>query len=220
MNIILYTMRSLIILGIILFSISMFSQTEINDDNATSKLLNKNNKLIFVDFYATWCGPCKMMDPIIEELANEYGNKVSFYRMDVDKNKLDDTLGVTAMPTYYFIMNSKTLAVEKGAMSKDKMRKLLDKHIGGKEGGALSHEKEFSQENIDAIWNDFNKLNSLAWHAYENHEDVKSIVTSLKLVKRSIELNKNYYNLDTYAALLYKTGSYTEALKKANKAIL
>jgi thioredoxin 1 len=212
-------MKNFIILITLFFSASIFSQLEINDDNSSSKLLNNNDKLIFVDFYATWCGPCKIMDPIIAELADEYGDKVSFYKMDVDKNSTDDALGVTAMPTYFFIKNSKTLEVKKGAMSKQELKKLIDKHLGLEKEEKKDYEKEFSKDKIAAIWNDYSKLNSLAWHAYEEHDDIKSIVTSIKLIKRSIELNENYYNLDTYASLLYKTGAYSEAITKANKAI-
>lgn len=211
-------MKKILAVIIMIFSVTVFSQTEITDANAESKLLNNNDKLIFVDFYATWCGPCKIMDPIIEELANEYEGKVSFYKMDVDKNKTDDALSVSAMPTYFFIKNSKTLEVKKGAMSKEKMKDLIDKHLGVKRNNH-SYNEEFSEEKIKAIWNDYSKLNSLAWHAYEDHEDVKSIRKSIKLVKRSIELNENYYNTDTYAALLYKIGNYNAALTMANNAI-
>ena len=122
-------MKKVLIVITLIFSATVFSQTEITDANAESKLLNNNDKLIFVDFYATWCGPCKYMDPIIKELANECKGKVSFYKMDVDKNKTDDVLSFSAMPTYYFIKNSKTLEIQKGAMSKEKMKKLLDKHL-------------------------------------------------------------------------------------------
>jgi thioredoxin 1 len=89
------------------------AQTEITDDNAESKLLVNNDKLIVVDFYATWCGLCKIMDPILKELSEEYAGKVDFYKIDVDENAVDDALGVTAMPTYFFIKNSTNLDVVK-----------------------------------------------------------------------------------------------------------
>jgi thioredoxin 1 len=212
-------MKNYTILAALFFSISMFSQIEINDNNASSKLLNNNDKLIFVDFYATWCGPCKIMDPIIEDLASEYAGEVSFYKLDIDKNSIDDELGITAVPTYFFIKNSATLDVVKGAMSKQKMKELLDKHLGIKKEENSKFEDEFSKEIIDAMWDSYSELNTLAWHAYEYHDDIDSIVMALKLVKRSIELNDNYYNLDTHAALLYKTGSYTDAIRMAKKAI-
>jgi thioredoxin 1 len=91
------------------------AQIEITDDNAEAKLLVNDDRLIVVDFYATWCGPCKTMDPILKELVREYKGRVDFYKIDVDKNEVDDALGVTAMPTYFFLKNSTNLKAIEGA---------------------------------------------------------------------------------------------------------
>jgi len=77
--------------------------------------------------------------------------------------------------------------------------------------------KYISGEEID--WNDWSKLNSLAWYTYEDETNIELLQNAIKLVKRSIELDKNYYNTDTYAALLFKTGKYKQALTKAQEAI-
>lgn len=207
-------------------SISSFSQTELTDIEAESKLLNNNDRLILVDFYATWCGPCKRMAPIIKELEAEYPN-VDFYKIDVDKNKVDDALGVSAMPTYLFIKNSSNLEQIEGAMSKEKMKSLLDKHLGGSYSSNVAYDAtknhgnydEFSDMVINEIKNSSSNLNSLAWHAYLKHDDIASLLKAIKIVEKSIALGATYYNVDTHAALLYKTGRYTEALKKAKEAI-
>ena len=68
-------------------------------------------------------------------------------------------------------------------------------------------------------WNNWSRLNTLAWGVYENESDAKVLKTAIKWVKRSIELDKNCYNTDTYAALLYKTGNYKQALTLAKQAI-
>jgi len=68
-------------------------------------------------------------------------------------------------------------------------------------------------------WNDSSFLNNLAWDVYENENDTEVLKSAIKWVKRSIELDKNYYNTDTYAALLYKTGKYKQALIYAEQAI-
>ncbi len=68
-------------------------------------------------------------------------------------------------------------------------------------------------------WDNYSTLNSLAWNVYENESDKEKLANAVKWVKRSIELNKNYYNSDTYAALLYKMGNYKEALVIAQEAI-
>lgn len=222
-------MKKTLFLALLSFAfLNLNGQTEITDANAEAKLLNNNDRLILVDFYATWCGPCKRMEPILKELVSEYPN-VDFYKIDVDKNKVDDALGVSAMPTYIFIQNSNNLEQIEGAMSKAKMKALIDKHLNTEIEETVIESTEtddsfdvndFSQGNIDNIWNSSSKLNSLAWNAYEEHDDIQILLKSIKIVERSIELEKNYYNVDTHAALLYKTGRYTEALKKAKEAIV
>lgn len=230
--------KSLLILFLLLGIINSYGQTELTDDTAESKLLVNNDRLIVLDFYATWCSPCKMMDPIIEELEEEYGGRVDFYKIDIDKNKVDDALGITAVPTYFFIKNSANLEQIEGAMSKEKMESLITKHMNGTEEEVVvtssegylddsdydvwdkhGDTNEFGQDVLDDIWDSWEKLNSLSWHAYLEHDNVKDLIKAIKAVERSIELNANYYNTDTHAALLYKTGNYTKALKVAKKAI-
>jgi thioredoxin 1 len=215
------------------------AQTEITDIDAESKLLVNNDKLIVVDFYATWCGPCKIMDPILKELSEEYEGRVDFYKIDVDENAVDDALGVTAMPTYFFIKNSASLDVVKGAMSKGEMTSLIEKYMYYNSADIVEVEEvteevlynsfdinenhgsstEFSDQVVEEIWNDYSKLNSLAWHAYEHHDKIGDLLKAIEIVERSIELYKVNANVDTHAALLFKTGNYTQALKKAKEAI-
>ncbi len=203
-----------------------FSQTELTDENAEAKLLVNNDRLIVLDFYATWCGPCKRMEPILKELESEYYGSVDFYKIDVDKSNVDDALGISAMPTYLFIKNSDNLEQIEGAMSKEEMKSLIKKHMGSSvvETAAESENdnfdlNDFSQKNLYSIWDSSSQLNSLAWNAYQNHNDITVLLTAIKAVERSIELEKTYYNVDTHAALLFKTGSYQKALKKAKEAI-
>jgi len=90
--------------------------------------------------------------------------------------------------------------------------------------------KEYSSEGVVTVveyangevidWDNYTTLNSLAWDVYENESDNEKLENAIKWVKRSIELDKNYYNSDTYAALLYKTGNYKEALVIAQEAIV
>ena len=68
-------------------------------------------------------------------------------------------------------------------------------------------------------WNDSSQLNSLAWKVYEREEDKEKLEKAIEMVKRSITLDKTYYNTDTYAALLYKTGNYKQAIVLAKQAI-
>ncbi len=229
-------MKNVLLLLLLCIAIPSTAQTELTDATAESKLLVDNDRLIVLDFYATWCGPCKRMDPIIAELEKKYKDRVDFYKIDVDKNQVDDALGVNAMPTYLFIYNSANLEQIEGAMSKEKMAGLIEKHMGGDSGTTVSTETtsdesfydatakhgdadEFSQATLDKIWDSSSKLNSLAWHTYKEHSDIDALFKAIKVVERSIELEATYYNVDTHAALLYKTGNYTKALKKAKKAV-
>jgi tetratricopeptide (TPR) repeat protein len=74
-------------------------------------------------------------------------------------------------------------------------------------------------KDIKFIWNSSRNLNGLAWESYKNETSKDKLEEAKKWIIRSIELNKDYYNVDTYAALLFKTGFYTQALKRAKEAI-
>jgi thioredoxin 1 len=224
-------MKNVLLLVMLCIAFPTFAQTELSDTEAESKLLVNNDRLIVLDFYATWCGPCKRMDPILKQLNAKYKDRVDFYKIDVDKSEVDDALGIAAMPTYLFIKNSSNLEQIEGAMSKTRMEGLIKKYMQKtvetdivstetNETSANSFDvNDFSQSNIEKFWDSSSKLNSLAWNAYKTQDNIKVLLRAIKAVERSIELEKNYYNTDTHAALLYKTGNYTQALKKAKQAI-
>ncbi|MBT8205002.1 MAG: hypothetical protein KJP14_07085 [Eudoraea sp.] len=72
---------------------------------------------------------------------------------------------------------------------------------------------------VKLIWNSPNDLNSLAWYYYRERSSPEELQEAKTWVTRAIELDKNYYNMDTYSSLLFKTGEYTKALKTAKEAI-
>lgn len=75
---------------------------------------------VLIDFYATWCGPCKRVAPILQELQEEYGDKLTIYKVNVDKEKeLTGVFGVRSMPTFLFIPKSGKPTMTKGAMPKE-----------------------------------------------------------------------------------------------------
>lgn len=78
---------------------------------------------------------------------------------------------------------------------------------------------EVLKQYIDKIWNDSDELNTFAWNYYEQYDDKVKLEKAVECVKRSIELNNNYANNDTYAWLLYKLGKYEKAIKQTEKAI-
>lgn len=106
---------------------SLYAQKEVTDSTWEFEL-NGTDKLVVLDFYATWCGPCKRMHPILEQLAQEYGSAVKFLQMDVDQNQLDDELGIDSMPTFVFWKDGKVLDLQKGATDIDSFRALIEKN--------------------------------------------------------------------------------------------
>ena len=79
-----------------------------------------------IDFYTTWCGPCKMMAPIVEEMAKAYAGKVDFYKVDIDKEQeLALTFGIQSIPTFLFIPVKGKPTKQMGAMPKETFEKMV-----------------------------------------------------------------------------------------------
>ena len=80
-----------------------------------------------VDFYADWCGPCKMLSPILEELSNEYDN-INIYKIDTEKEaELSAIFGIMSIPTMLFIPMDQKPIMLKGALPKSELIKIFDK---------------------------------------------------------------------------------------------
>lgn len=90
----------------------------------------KSDKLVVVDFWAEWCGPCRMVGPIVEELATEYEGKAVIGKVDVDSNdEITSKYGIRNIPTILFIKNGEVVDKHVGAAQKsalvEKINKLL-----------------------------------------------------------------------------------------------
>ncbi len=98
----------------------------ITDDNFQEKVLE--SKVAVVDFWAVWCGPCKMVGPIIEELAEEYAGKAVIGKMDVDSNSINPTeYNVRSIPTVLFFKDGELKDKLVGATTKANYEKKLKK---------------------------------------------------------------------------------------------
>jgi len=97
-----------------------------NKDDFTASLKDAGCKLVVVDFFADWCGPCRMIGPVIQELASEHDNVV-FLKVNVDENgELAGEYGVNGIPHFAFFKNEKKLEEFSGA-NKDKLRQTIEK---------------------------------------------------------------------------------------------
>lgn len=98
-----------------------------NYDVSTRSFAYNGGKPVIIDFYAVWCGPCKVLSPIIEELAEEYKDKAEFYKVDVDSEKqLATRYGISSIPTLFFISAKGEVRVASGLMSKPDLKAVID----------------------------------------------------------------------------------------------
>jgi thioredoxin 1 len=86
----------------------------------------KSDMPVLVDFWAEWCHPCRIVGPIIEELAGEYEGKIKVGKVDVDKNQVAGNYGIMSIPSVLLFKNGKVVATLVGAQSKDNYKREID----------------------------------------------------------------------------------------------
>ncbi|UDG80467.1 thioredoxin [Candidatus Annandia pinicola] len=99
-------------------------------NNNLDKILKKSKKLLLIDFWATWCNPCKLLSPIINEISYKYIKKIEVYKINIDENK--DTVSkynIKTIPTIFFFRNNKLLYKIYGIQTKSNICSLIDKHL-------------------------------------------------------------------------------------------
>lgn len=102
---------------------------EFTDTNFQETVLD-NGKLSVVDFWAPWCGPCKMVGPIIEELSKEYDGQVSIGKVNVDENPgISQKYGVRNIPTILFIKDGEVVDKHVGAAPKNVLAKKIQERM-------------------------------------------------------------------------------------------
>lgn len=94
-------------------------------DNFETEVI-QSNLPVLVDFYADWCGPCKMMAPIVEGLADSYNGKVKIGKCNIDDNmEIAQKYRVMSIPTFIFFKDGQAVETKVGAMSKDELESKL-----------------------------------------------------------------------------------------------
>jgi len=90
----------------------------------------KSKVPVLVDVWATWCGPCRMYSPIVDEVSEEYKDKLKFVKVDADENEsIAVRYGIMSIPTTLLIENGKVKAQSVGAVPKEVLKKWIDRNL-------------------------------------------------------------------------------------------
>ena len=102
---------------------------ELTDSNFDQLVIN-SDKPVLVDFWAEWCGPCRMVGPLVEEISKEYDGKAIVGKVDVDNNpETAMKYGIRNIPTILFIKNGQVVDKQVGAVPKSNLVAMLNKHL-------------------------------------------------------------------------------------------
>ncbi|CAN5497147.1 thioredoxin TrxA [soil metagenome] len=103
---------------------------KVTGDSSFKKDVLESKLPVFVDFYADWCGPCKKLSPIVEDLAKEYDGKVAFYRINIDKNEaLANKYEINSIPAIKVFKNGKIVADSLGFKTAEQLRPEIQKAL-------------------------------------------------------------------------------------------
>ena len=101
----------------------------VTDDNFETEVLNASAPVL-VDYWAEWCGPCKMIAPILDEIASEYTGKIKVAKLNIDDNpQTPPKYGIRGIPTLMLFKNGNVEATKVGALSKSQLTAFIDSNI-------------------------------------------------------------------------------------------
>ena len=106
----------------------MSNPIEVTDDTFESTIAD--NKLVLVDFWAPWCGPCRMVAPVLDEIAGEHGDKVTIVKMNTDENQaVASKHGIMSIPTMMLFKDGEKIDQMVGALPKPQIMAKLQPHF-------------------------------------------------------------------------------------------
>ena len=117
-------------LGMIFFVNVIMAISKVSDEKTWEINVINSPIPVFVDFWAEWCGPCRMVGPVVEELSSDYDGKIKFVKVNVDEaNTLASKYNVFSIPTLMIFNKGEIVAQQVGAASKETYKNMIDKAI-------------------------------------------------------------------------------------------
>ncbi len=102
---------------------------QVTDDTFEDEVI-KSNTAVLVDYWAEWCGPCKMIAPILDEIASEYSGRVKVAKLNIDDNAVTPAkFGIRGIPTLMLFKNGNVEATKVGALSKSHLTAFIDSNL-------------------------------------------------------------------------------------------
>jgi thioredoxin 1 len=99
-------------------------------DSSFDQEISSSNVPVLVDYWAEWCGPCKMIAPILEEVAKDYQGKLKVAKLNIDENpQTPPKFGIRGIPTLMLFKGGEVAATKVGALSKSQLASFLDSHL-------------------------------------------------------------------------------------------
>jgi thioredoxin 1 len=101
----------------------------VTDDSFESEVL-KSNQPVLIDYWAEWCGPCKMIAPVLDDIASEYGGKLKVVKLNIDENpNTPPRYGIRGIPTLMLFKDGEVEATKVGAVSKSQLVAFIDSNL-------------------------------------------------------------------------------------------